>query len=207
MDNYCSGLDKIVPGTGKAFCFIVRAHWLWSTLKTFLYTSRRHNRSRWHRERWKRSDIKVAVEAGFSREPTEILWQEDYLMLYVGPFTSSDSSCCTLRQPSQRWGKKWDANANLNHSFYGTLINPAWEMSNVVPAAVNFAYQCNFWLNRCWRVAIRTITCLLTSKRFQSFCSKISANVLDFLSFPQLLITPYLAACVIALYFPLLNHA
>lgn len=31
-------------------------------------------------------------------------------------------------------------------------------MSNVVPAAVNFAYQCDFWLNRCWGVAIRTIT-------------------------------------------------
>lgn len=73
----------------KAFCVIVRARWLWSTLKTFLYTPRRHNHSGWHRGRWLRvgglrSDIKVAAEAGFSQEPTEILWQEDYLMSYVG---------------------------------------------------------------------------------------------------------------------------
>lgn len=63
-----------------------------------------------------------------------------------------------LHAEAAGWGEKWDANVNLNHSFYGTLINPTWGMSNVVPGAVNFAYQCNFWLNRCWRVAIRTIT-------------------------------------------------
>lgn len=44
---------------------------------------------------------------------------------------------------------------------------------------------------------------LLLSKIFQSFCSKISVNVLYFRSFPQLLITPYLVACVN--FYPLLS--
>lgn len=118
---------------------------------------------------------------------------------------------CTLRQPGMGgrvigWGKKWDTSIHLNHSFYGTLINPTWEMSNVVSAAVTFAYQCNLWLNRCWQ-SCHQHNNLLLSKIFKSFCSKISINVLYFLSFPKLLITPYLVACVIALYFPLLNHA